>query len=90
MKVPDERSLLTQKFGMIATSTDAPAKRNPEMTNVLNYPFKLNYPSGKFQFISDKQAAALLEEDQLEALKALQPGQTFTDIDGDQWQRVAS
>ncbi|AWD92456.1 hypothetical protein [Xanthomonas phage Carpasina] len=32
MKAPDERSLLTQKFGIIATSTDAPAKRNPEMT----------------------------------------------------------
>ncbi|AWN08563.1 hypothetical protein HOV04_gp61 [Xanthomonas phage XcP1] len=60
------------------------------MPNVLNYPFKLNYPSGKFQFISDKQAATLLEEDQLEVLNALQPGQTFTDIDGDQWQRVAS
>ncbi|QJB22123.1 hypothetical protein XccvBFoX7_gp65c [Xanthomonas phage FoX7] len=60
------------------------------MPNVLNYLFKLNYPSGKFQFISHKQAATLLEEDQLEALNALQLGQTFTDIDGDQWQRVAN
>lgn len=60
------------------------------MQNVLNYPFKLNYPSGKFQFISERKASKLLEEEDIRKLSKLPIGQTYTDQDGDQWQRVCA